>query len=61
MLCNVFKADEHGLFYNLLPNKTYTSKGVKLRKDKTIVIVTTNMDRSKKPTLLIAEKSHKPH
>jgi hypothetical protein len=63
--CNVFNADELGLFYNLLPNKTYAFKGEschggRMSKDRMKVLTGANMDGSEKLLLLVIRKSGKP-
>ncbi|XP_003739977.1 tigger transposable element-derived protein 4-like, partial [Galendromus occidentalis] len=62
---NVFNADETGLFYRLLPNKTICFKGDpcvggKKSKERLTVMVAANMDGSEKLPLLVIGKSGKP-
>ena len=64
-LKNVFNADELGLFYKLLPNKTLCFKneschGGKHSKDRVTVLVGANADGSEKLPLLVIGKSKKP-
>jgi hypothetical protein len=63
--CDVFNTDKCGLFYNLLPNRTYAFRGEKchgetLRKDRITVLVAANMDGSEKQPLLVIGRSEKP-
>jgi hypothetical protein len=62
--CDVFSADESGLFYTLLPNRTYAFRGEKchggkLRKGRITVLVAANMDGSEKLPLLVTGRSEK--
>jgi hypothetical protein len=62
--CDVFNADECGLFYNLLPNRTYAFRGEKchrgkLRKNRITVLVAAKMDGSEKMPLLVIGRSEK--
>ena len=64
-LKNVFNADETGLFYKLLPNKTLCFKnqpchGGKHSKDRVTVLVGAHADGSEKLPLLVIGKSKKP-
>jgi hypothetical protein len=63
--CDVINADKCGLFYNLLPNRTYAFRGEKcrrgkLRKDRVTVLVAASMDGSEKLPLLVIGRSEKP-
>ncbi len=63
---DVFNADETGLFFQLLPDATYTFKGdtchgSKRSKQRLSVMVATNMDGSEKLPLLVIGKSANPH
>jgi hypothetical protein len=62
---DVFNADEFGLFYNMLPDKTYTfkrasSKGIKVNKERIAVLVRANLDGTEKLPLLVIGKSKQP-
>lgn len=62
---DIFNADETGLFYNLLPDKTFAVKGEnchggKLSKLRLTVLICTNADGSEKITPLVVGKSKKP-
>ena len=62
---NVFNADETGLFFKLLPDKTLEFKkepwhGGKHSKDRITVLVGANADGSEKLPLLVIGKSKKP-
>ena len=63
---DIYNADETGLFYQCLPNKTYTLKGekashgLKESKQRLTVLVATNMSGSDKVAPLIIGKSAKP-
>ena len=62
---DVFNADETGLFYRLLPDKTWSLKGDtchggKKSKDRLSVMVAANMDGTEKLPLLVIGKSAKP-
>ena len=64
-LKNIINADETGLFYKLLPNKTLCFKnepchGGKHSKDRVTVLVGANADGSEKLPLLVIGKSKKP-
>lgn len=55
---NVYNADEFGLFYNILPNrslvhKSEECKGSKLKKDRLTVLVAANSTRTDKITPLV--------
>ena len=61
----IFNADETGLFYKLMPDKTLKFKGencsgCKLSKDRITVMVAANMSGTEKKKLLIIGKSQKP-
>lgn len=61
----IFNADETGLFYKLMPDKTLKFKGDncsggKLSKDRITVMVAANMSGTEKKKLLIIGKSQKP-
>ena len=63
--CNVFNADETGLFFKLLPDKTLTFKNEpclsgKQSKDRITVLVGSNSDGSEKLPLLVIGKSKSP-
>ena len=62
---DIYNCDESGLFYKLLPNKTFTFKGErcaggKLSKERITVLFCCNMDGSDKYPLLCVGKSEKP-
>lgn len=62
---NIFNADEAGLFYKCLPDKTFTFKGQpchggKLSKDRVTVLVCANMSGTEKLPLLLIGKSKNP-
>ncbi|XP_052074066.1 tigger transposable element-derived protein 4-like [Mytilus californianus] len=62
---NIFNADETGLFYKLLPEKTLEFKGVdcsggKRSKERLTVMVCTNMSGSEKVEILVIGKSVNP-
>lgn len=62
---NVFNADESGLFFRCLPDKTLTFKedkchGGKLSKERVTLLLATNMDGSEKLKILMIGKSEKP-
>jgi hypothetical protein len=62
---DIFSADEFGLFYNMLPDKTYTFKeasfkGIKVNKERITVLVCTNLDGTEKLPLLVIGKSKQP-
>jgi hypothetical protein len=62
---DIFNADEFGLFYNMLPDKTYTFKGVgckgiKMNKQRINILVCVNLDGTEKLTLLVIGKSKQP-
>lgn len=64
---DVFNADEFGLFFKLMPNKTITTlkgekcHGGKLSKERLTVLVGSNADGSEKLDLLVIGKSKTPH
>lgn len=62
---DVFNADEAGLFYKCLPDKTFTFKGQpchggKLSKDRVTVLVSANMSGTEKLPLFLIGKSKRP-
>lgn len=62
---NVFNADETGLFFNVLPDKTFSYKGEKchggkLSKQRITVLLLANADGSEKFPLLVIGKAKKP-
>jgi hypothetical protein len=62
---DIFNADETGLFWRLLPNKTLCMKGEtctggKLSKERVTVLVAANMDGSEKLPLLVIGKYENP-
>ena len=62
---NVFNADEAGLFFMCLPDKTFTFKGQpcndgKLSKDRITVLLCANMSGTEKLPLLLIGKSKNP-
>lgn len=62
---NIFNADETGLFYNMMPNKTLSYKsekcfGGKLSKERLTVLLCTNADGSEKLPPLVIGKSRNP-
>lgn len=62
---NVFNADEFGLFWKLLPQKTYLIKGKsfksgKMSRDRVSVLVCTNMDGSEKLKPIVIGKYANP-
>ena len=62
---DVFNADETGLFFKLLPDRTYTYKGNnchggKRSKERITLLIAANMDGSEKLPLLAIGKSAKP-
>ena len=62
---DIFNANETGLFYNILPDKTITVKGEhcyggKLSKLQLIVLLCSNSDGTEKLTPLVVGKSKKP-
>jgi hypothetical protein len=57
---DIFNADEFGLFYNMLPDKTYTfkgasCKGIKVNKERITVPVCVNLDGTEKLPLIIGK------
>lgn len=57
--------DECGLFYNMLPDKTYAYKGEncnggKVSKERLTILVGANMDGTEKLPILVIGKSKKP-
>lgn len=62
---NIFNADESGLFYKCLPDRTLTFKGEtchggKHSKERITILFATNMDGSEKLKPLVIGKSKKP-
>lgn len=62
---DIFNADETGLFYQCLPNKSLVEKGEtcaggKLSKNRLSVLITANMDGSEKLPLLVIGKFERP-
>jgi len=62
---NVFNADETGLFFKLLPDRTLSfknenCKGGKLSKERLTVLVCANLSGTEKPKLLVIGKSKNP-
>jgi hypothetical protein len=62
---DIFNADEFGLFYNMLPDKTYTfkggsCKGVKVNKERITVLICGNLDGTEKLPFLVTGKSKQP-
>jgi hypothetical protein len=62
---DIFNSDELGLFYRLLPNKTFTVKGNKCRsgkksKERITILIGSNMDGSEKLKLAVIGHSQKP-
>ena len=63
--CDIFNADETGLFYKCLPSRTLAFKGEtcsggKIPKERITMLVAANMDGSEKLPLLIIGKFEKP-
>ena len=63
--CNIYNADETGLYWRLLPDRTLAEKGDtcssgKKSKERVTVLVAGNMDGSDKLPLLVIGKSDKP-
>ena len=63
--CDIYNADETGLFYKCLPSRTLAFKGQtcsegKLSKDRITLLVAANMDGSDKLPLLTIGKFEKP-
>ena len=64
--CDIFNVDETGLFYQCLPNKTFSFRGekasrpVKDSKQRLTILVGANMDGSEKVDLLIIGKFANP-
>ncbi|KIM65485.1 hypothetical protein SCLCIDRAFT_112876, partial [Scleroderma citrinum Foug A] len=62
--CNIFNADETGLFYAMPPDRGLSDKqcsGIKEKKNRLTYLIVTNADGSRKLPLLIIGKAHKPH
>lgn len=62
---DIFNMDECGIFYNLLPDKTYTFKGEnchggKLSKERLTILLGANMDGTEKLPILVLGKSKNP-
>jgi hypothetical protein len=62
---DIVNADEFGLFYNMLPDKTYTfkrasCKGIKVNKERITVLVCVSLDGTEKLPLLVTGKSKQP-
>jgi hypothetical protein len=62
---DIFNADQFGLFYNMLPDKTYTfkgasCKGIKVNKERITVLVCANFDGREKLPVLVIGKSKQP-
>jgi hypothetical protein len=62
---DIFNADEFGLFYSMLPDKTYTfegasCKGINVNKDRITILVCANLDGTEKLPLLVIGKSIQP-
>lgn len=62
---DIFNVDEFGLFFNLLPDKTFTFRGEtchggKRSKERLTVLAGANMDGSEKLPLLVIGKPKKP-
>ena len=61
---DIFNADETGLFWRLLPDKTFSFKGDchggKKSKERISLLVCSNMDGSEKLPLLVIQKFAKP-
>jgi hypothetical protein len=62
---DIFSADEFGLSYNMLPDKTYTfkgasCKGIKVNKERITVLVCANLDGTEKLPLLVIGNSKEP-
>lgn len=63
---NIFNADETGLFFECMPDRTFAYKGDacfggKKNKERVTVLVGANMDGSEKLPLLMIGKSANPH
>jgi hypothetical protein len=62
---DIFSADEFGLFYNMLPDKTYTfkganCKGIKVNKERITILVCADLGGKEKLPLLVIGKSKQP-
>jgi hypothetical protein len=62
---DIFNADEFGLFYSMLPDKTYTfkgasCKGIKVNKERITVLVCANLDDTEKLPRIVTGKSKQP-
>jgi hypothetical protein len=58
---DMLNAEEFGLFYNMLPDKTYTfkaasCKGIKVHKERITILVCANLDGTEKLPLLVIGK-----
>jgi len=63
---DIFNADECGLFYNMLPDKTYIFKGasckdIKVNIKRLIILVCANWDGTSELSLLVTGLSKQPH
>ncbi|XP_062542273.1 jerky protein homolog-like [Armigeres subalbatus] len=64
--CQIFNADESGLFFKRTPTRTYVEKdaksapGFKMNKDRITFMPCSNMDGSLKLPLMLIGKSHRP-
>ncbi len=64
-MCDVYNADESGLYWRALPNNTYyvngdECKGQKRSKERVIFLTITNWDGSDKKRLIVIGKSKNP-
>lgn len=64
-LKNIYNADEFGLFYNLLPDRTFSQKkgnckGLKQSKDRITSLVCSNGDGNDKLKILVIRKQQNP-
>jgi hypothetical protein len=62
---DIFNADECGLFYNMLPDKTHTfkgasCKGIKINEERITILVCEELDGTEKLPLLVIGKSKQP-
>jgi hypothetical protein len=62
---DIFSADECDLFYNMLPDKTYTfkeasCKGIKVSYERITVLVCVNLAGTEKLPLFVIRKSKQP-
>ncbi len=63
---DIFNGDEFGLFWRILPDKSYTLKGKKFKtgkksKERISVLVGSNMTGSEKLKLLVIGRAKQPH